>query len=101
MEACFRGHLESAKQLINHGGSWLSRDYCGFSALHYAVDGGHLHVMSHMLSEGVPADEVGENTLSRWTPLMRTGTMIIIVSCAVLIRSLVGSAIHVCSLHGG
>ena len=75
MEACFKGHLESAKLVVSHGGSWLSRDYCGFSALHYAVDGGHLHVVSHILSEGVPADEVGENTLSGWTPLMRTGTL--------------------------
>ena len=73
MEACFRGHLESAKLVVHHGGSWLSRDYCGFSSLHYAVDGGHLHVVSHILSEGVAADEVGENTLSGWTPLMRTG----------------------------
>lgn len=73
MEACYRGHLEAAKLLVSHGGSWLRRDYSGFSALHYAVDGGHLNVISHILSEGVPADDTGDNTLSGWTPLMRTG----------------------------
>ena len=73
MEACYRGHLEAAKMLVSRGGSWLRRDYSGFSALHYAVDGGHLNVISHILSEGVPADDIGDNTLSGWTPLMRTG----------------------------
>ena len=75
MEACYRGHLELAKLIMNRGGSWLSRDYSGFSPLHYATDGGHLNVVSHILSEGVPADEVAENTLSGWTPLLRTGKM--------------------------
>lgn len=73
MEACYRGHLETAKLLVSRGGYWLSRDYSGFSALHYAADGGHLNIISHILSEGVPADELGEKTLSGWTPLMRTG----------------------------
>ena len=76
MEACFRGHLELAKLLVSRGDSWIGRDHCGFSALHYAVDGGHLPVVSHILSEGVPADETGDNTLSGWTPLMRIGTYI-------------------------
>lgn len=73
MEACYRGHLEAAKLVVSCGSSWLRRDYSGFSALHYAVDGGHVNVISHILSEGVPADDIGDNTLSGWTPLMRAG----------------------------
>ena len=79
MEACYRGHLESAKLVVNRGGSWLSRDHSGLSALHYAADGGHLNVISHILGEGVPADEVGEHTLSGWTPLMRIGKIKVVL----------------------
>lgn len=54
MEACYYGQLECAKLLVENGGSWLTRDHSGFSALHYAVDGGHVNVVSYILSEGVP-----------------------------------------------
>ena len=77
MEACYRGHLESAKLIVSHGGSWLTRDHSGFSALHYAVDGGHLNVIAHILNEGVPADDVTDVTLSGWTPLLRTGEKLV------------------------
>ena len=55
----------------------MSRDHSGFSALHYAVDGGHLNIIAHILNEGVPADDVTEKTLSGWTPLLRTGRLLI------------------------
>lgn len=54
MEACFNGTVESAQLLIEHGSSCLTRDYSGFSSLHYAVDGGSIDMVNFVLNEGVP-----------------------------------------------
>ncbi len=69
MEACYFGNTEGAKLIADSGASWTSRDnsgsnyhcklylishFCtGFSALHYAVDGGNLSTINYILSEGV------------------------------------------------
>ena len=38
--------------------------HTGFSALHWAVDGGHIDVVQYILSEGVPVSHMGTcNTL--------------------------------------
>lgn len=71
MVACYHGNLECARALINRGASWLTLDLSGFSALHYAVDGGQVSVVKYALSDGVPVDTVHSSTLSGWTPLMR------------------------------
>lgn len=54
MEACFHGQLECAQLLIEYGSSCLTRDYSGFSSLHYAVDGGNINMVNFVLNEGVP-----------------------------------------------
>lgn len=74
MEACYHGNLECVKVVVERGASWLTRDLSGqslnsshtathlvhslslsgFSALHWAVDGGHIPVISYALHEGVP-----------------------------------------------
>lgn len=54
MEACFHGHVECAELLVKHGSSCLTRDYSGFSSLHYAVDGGHIDMVNFVLNEQVP-----------------------------------------------
>lgn len=58
MEACYYGHMECAKLLVQYGASLLARDHSGFSALHYAVDGGHISVINYILSEGVPVSQL-------------------------------------------
>ncbi|XP_064382308.1 fibronectin type 3 and ankyrin repeat domains protein 1-like [Halichondria panicea] len=74
MEACYFGNTEGAKLIADSGASWTSRDNSGFSALHYAVDGGNLSTINYILSEGVNVDDKNECTLSGWTPLLRTAT---------------------------
>lgn len=54
MEACFHGQLECAQMLIEHGSSCLTKDFSGFSSLHYAVDGGNINMVNFVLNEGVP-----------------------------------------------
>ena len=73
MEACFHGHVECGELLVQHGSSCLTRDFSGFSSLHYAVDGGNIDMVNFVLNEQVPVDDVDSSTLSGWTPLMRVG----------------------------
>ena len=54
MEACFHGHVQCAELLVQHGSSCLTRDYSGFSSLHYAVDGGNIDMVNFVLNEKVP-----------------------------------------------
>lgn len=54
MEACYHGEVGCLELILAAGGSLLSRDSSGFSALHYAVDGGNLDMVSYVLDEGVP-----------------------------------------------
>ena len=54
MEACYHGEVGCLELILVAGGSLLSRDGSGFSALHYAVDGGNLDMVSFVLEEGVP-----------------------------------------------
>jgi len=54
MEACYHGEVGCLELILVAGGSLLSRDGSGFSALHYAVDGGNLDMVSYVLEEGVP-----------------------------------------------
>lgn len=63
MEACFHGHVECAQLLVDHGSSFLTRDYSGFSSLHYAVDGGNIDMVNFVLNEGVPVNFPSCNNL--------------------------------------
>ena len=47
----------------------------GMSSLHWAVDGGHIDMVLHILDQGVPADYTTSTTLCGWTPLMRTAML--------------------------
>ncbi len=52
MQACFAGHLNTVKYLRNCGSTWQSRDTDGCTPLHWAVDGGHLPVITYMIQDG-------------------------------------------------
>lgn len=52
MLACYAGHLDVVKCLRGHGASWKARDLGGCTALHWAADGGHCHVVEWMLKDG-------------------------------------------------
>lgn len=58
MEACFHGHVDCAKLLVEHGSSCLTRDFSGFSSLHYAVDGGNIDMVNFVLNKGVPVNSI-------------------------------------------
>lgn len=87
MEACYYGHLTIVELLRERGASWLARDKAGLSPLHWAVDGGHIDVVQHILNDGMDvssdADYAVEkhilkqvddtDGISKWTPLMRLG----------------------------
>ena len=53
MEASYRGHLDAVKKLKEFGAQWSPRDNAGTTALHWAVDGGHVNVVDYILQEGV------------------------------------------------
>ena len=53
MEASYRGHLDAVKKLKEFGAQWSPRDNAGMTALHWAVDGGHVNVVEYILQEGV------------------------------------------------
>ncbi|KAI5102201.1 fibronectin type 3 and ankyrin repeat domains protein 1 [Silurus meridionalis] len=52
MLACFAGHLDIVMQLRQLGATWQSQDIAGCSPLHWAVDGGHLPVVTYMIQNG-------------------------------------------------
>ena len=71
MEACYHGNMDCAKALVVGGASWLTTDnsgacyeqcggfeaapfVAGMSALHWAVDGGHIDMITYILDQGVP-----------------------------------------------
>uniref|UniRef100_A0A672R9W2 Fibronectin type III and ankyrin repeat domains 1 n=1 Tax=Sinocyclocheilus grahami TaxID=75366 RepID=A0A672R9W2_SINGR len=66
--ACFAGHLDTVKYLHNCGSTWQSQDTDSCTPLHWAVDGGHLPVITTVTLENV-------FFLSLWTPLMRVSTI--------------------------
>ena len=41
--------------------------HTGFSALHWAVDGGHIDVVQYILGEGVPVSHMGTSITSNGT----------------------------------
>jgi ankyrin repeat protein len=87
MEATYNGHLECVKLLANRGASWNKRDQSGMSALHWAVDGGHEGVVYYALNEeGVKVDDVGEDTISQLTPLLKAAS---VSGNAVVVRVLI------------
>uniref|UniRef100_A0A673TAP7 Fibronectin type III and ankyrin repeat domains 1 n=1 Tax=Suricata suricatta TaxID=37032 RepID=A0A673TAP7_SURSU len=73
MLACYAGHLDVVKQLRRHGASWETRDLGGCTALHWAADGGHCHVIEWMIKDGCEVDAA--DTGSGWTPLMRVSAV--------------------------
>lgn len=54
MESCYYGQVECAKLLVEYGSSWMARDNSGFSALHYAADGGNIDMVNFVLDANVP-----------------------------------------------
>lgn len=52
MLACFSGYLDIVKYLRMCGATWQTRDLGGCTALHWAVDGGHLPVIAYMIQDG-------------------------------------------------
>uniref|UniRef100_A0A673LNK8 Fibronectin type III and ankyrin repeat domains 1 n=1 Tax=Sinocyclocheilus rhinocerous TaxID=307959 RepID=A0A673LNK8_9TELE len=68
MQACFAGHLDTVKYLRNCGSTWQSQDTDGCTPLHWAVDGGHLPVITYMIQDGCEVDVMDK--VSLWTPLM-------------------------------
>uniref|UniRef100_A0A671NIW3 Fibronectin type 3 and ankyrin repeat domains protein 1-like n=1 Tax=Sinocyclocheilus anshuiensis TaxID=1608454 RepID=A0A671NIW3_9TELE len=68
MQACFAGHLNTVKYLRNCGSTWQSGDTDGCTPLHWAVDGGHLPVITYMIQDGCEVDVMDK--VSLWTPLM-------------------------------
>lgn len=52
MTACFAGHLDIVQYLRSQGASWLSRDFGGCTAMHWATDGGHCDVIEWMIQDG-------------------------------------------------
>lgn len=75
MESCYYGQVECAKLLVEYGSSWMARDNSGFSALHYAADGGNIDMVNFVLDANVPVDDVSDETMSGWTPLMRVAAV--------------------------
>lgn len=62
MLACYAGHLDVVKCLRMSGASWQSRDLGGCTALHWAADGGHCHVIEWMIKDGCEVSQAGQTT---------------------------------------
>uniref|UniRef100_A0A673N8X1 Fibronectin type 3 and ankyrin repeat domains protein 1-like n=1 Tax=Sinocyclocheilus rhinocerous TaxID=307959 RepID=A0A673N8X1_9TELE len=73
MQACFAGHLNTVKYLRNCGSTWQSGDTDGCTPLHWAVDGGHLPIITYMIKDGCEVDVMDK--VSLWTPLMRVSAI--------------------------
>ncbi|ETE67822.1 Fibronectin type 3 and ankyrin repeat domains protein 1, partial [Ophiophagus hannah] len=69
MIACFAGHLDIVHYLRSQGASWLSRDFGGCTAMHWATDGGHCDVIDWMIQDGCEVDS--RDSGLEWTPLLR------------------------------
>uniref|UniRef100_A0A8C6VLQ9 Fibronectin type III and ankyrin repeat domains 1 n=1 Tax=Naja naja TaxID=35670 RepID=A0A8C6VLQ9_NAJNA len=69
MIACFAGHLGIVQYLRSQGASWLSRDFGGCTAMHWATDGGHCDVIDWMIQDGCEVDS--RDSGLEWTPLLR------------------------------
>ena len=69
LDACFRGHLDVAKLMHEHGGNVnIAEGILGHTCMHKAVDGGHLP-MVQWLVEGCGVD-VNVRDLRGYTPLI-------------------------------
>uniref|UniRef100_A0A6I8MYT6 Fibronectin type III and ankyrin repeat domains 1 n=1 Tax=Ornithorhynchus anatinus TaxID=9258 RepID=A0A6I8MYT6_ORNAN len=73
MLACYSGHLDIVQYLRAHGASWEARDLGGCTALHWAADGGHCHVIEWMLQDGCKVNVL--DAVSGWSPLMRVSAV--------------------------
>ncbi|XP_013914268.1 PREDICTED: fibronectin type 3 and ankyrin repeat domains protein 1 [Thamnophis sirtalis] len=69
MIACYAGHLDIVQYLRSQGASWLSRDFGGCTAMHWATDGGHCDVIEWMIQDGCEVDSRDSGV--EWTPLLR------------------------------
>lgn len=54
MLAAFAGHLDVVEQLRASGAVYDHQDKGGSTALHWAVDGGHLKMVKWMIKDGAP-----------------------------------------------
>lgn len=73
MIAAFHGKLSMVKELRQSGATYDLRDKSGLSAVHYAVDGGHLETLEWMLYDG--ADVNTKDHITGWTPLLRAASI--------------------------
>ncbi|MEE6486376.1 hypothetical protein FKM82_014588 [Ascaphus truei] len=73
MLTCFAGHLDIVQYLRKQGASWECRDKGGCTAMHWAVDGGHLKVIQWLIDDGCKIDI--KDTCLAWTPLMRVSAI--------------------------
>ena len=68
--ACFAGQISCVKILVEHEVDWTLRDRGGSTALHWAVDGGHIAMVRHICENDCIDFEMRDN--SGWTPLFRS-----------------------------
>ena len=62
LEACRRGDVESLRRAANFGPLDLRlADECGRTALHWAADGGHVHVATALIKMGADVDAVDDD----------------------------------------
>ena len=73
MLAAFAGKLNLIKELRNNGASYDITDKSGCGVLHYAVDGANLDAIQWLLMDGADVNAV--DSVSGWTPLLRTASV--------------------------
>ncbi|CAI9620896.1 unnamed protein product, partial [Staurois parvus] len=73
MLACFSGHLDVVQYLRTQGASWENQDKSGCTAMHWAVDGGHVKLIQWMINDGCEVDTRDRHL--KWTPLMRVSAV--------------------------
>ncbi|XP_052386097.1 fibronectin type 3 and ankyrin repeat domains 1 protein-like isoform X2 [Carassius gibelio] len=70
MLACFAGHLYTGTR----SSTLQSKDTDTCMPLHWAMDGGHLSVITYMIQDSCEVDVLDK--VSLWTPLMRVSAII-------------------------